>query len=192
MILARLTSFFASFDPRLPDLQNIATSIMPPSLEDEEFIVVSSDHPPDSHNRSNISSSPTNIDSDRPADRDAKRLSAGRRSVRPDPLDKLRAIPEVRPIPWYPGKDLPPEKSTESERVQTRSACLLASRGRVNDPPCSHCATGLGRFSKCISLDEFFLGACSTCHLAARGNSCSIRKRVESSECLALISRGSC
>jgi Protein of unknown function (DUF3716) len=116
--------------------------------------------------------------------RDGRRTSTGRRSSRMDPIDRLRGLPEVRPIPWYPGKELPPEKSTQSDRVQTRSACLMASRGRVNDPPCSHCATGLGRFSVCVSLDEYLSGACSTCHLAARGNACSIRLKVASGRCV--------
>jgi hypothetical protein len=92
-----------------------------------------------------------------------------------DTLDPLRALPEVRPIPWYTGKELPTDKSTESTRVQTRGACLLASRGKVNDPPCNHCKSGVGRFSLCISLDDWFHGACATCQLATRGNLCSLR-----------------
>jgi hypothetical protein len=96
-----------------------------------------------------------------------------------DTLDPLRALPEVRPIPWYTGKELPMEKSTESTRVQTRGACLLASRGKVNDPPCNHCKSGVGRFSVCVSLDGWFHGACATCQLATRGNLCSLRTNKE-------------
>lgn len=146
--------------------------------------MVSSDIPEYAQNKTSLPPLAAAIDLRGPIGRDGKRTSAGRRSARQDPLDRLRALPEIRPIPWYPGKELPPEKSILSDRVQTRSACLMASRGRINDPPCTHCATGLGRFSMCISLDEFLSGACSTCHLAARGNSCSIRLKVASSTAL--------
>lgn len=151
---------------------------MAPSRENEEFIVVSSDLPEYAQNTTKLPPLAAALDPRGSIGRDGKRSSASRRSSRQDPLDRLRALPEIRPIPWYPGKELPIEKSTMSERVQTRSACLMASRGKINDPPCSHCATGLGRFSKCVSLDEFLSGACSTCHLAARGNSCSIRLKA--------------
>jgi hypothetical protein len=154
---------------------------MPPSLESEELIVVGSDASDYARNKTSLPPLAAAIDPSVPIGRlGGKRSSSGRRSSRQDPLDRLRALPQIRPIPWYPGKELPPEKSTLSDRVQTRSACLMASRGRVNIPPCSHCATGLGRFSMCVSLDDFLSGACSTCHLAARGNSCSIRLKVAS------------
>lgn len=96
-----------------------------------------------------------------------------------DSLDPLRALPARRPMPWYHGKELPPHKSTESRRVQTRGASLLASRGKVREPPCTHCATGVGRFSACIALDEWFHGACATCQFATRGNLCSLRQSKE-------------
>jgi hypothetical protein len=163
---------------------------MPSSLESEELMVVSSDIPEYARNKTKLPPLAAALDPRGPIGRDGKRTSAGRRSARQDPLDRLRALPEIRRIPWYPGKELPPEKSTLSDRVQTRSACLMATRGRINDPPCSHCATGLGRFSMCVSLDEFLSGACSTCHLAARGNSCSIRLKVASGMSLVLIACG--
>jgi hypothetical protein len=80
-----------------------------------------------------------------------------------DALEGLRALPEVRPIPWQSGKELPPEKSTESPRSQTRGAFLLSTRGQIRDPPCTHCASGVGRFSVCVSLEGWFHGACATC-----------------------------
>ena len=92
-----------------------------------------------------------------------------------DTLNPLRALPELRPIPWHSGKELSPDKSTQSTRVQTRGACLLASRGNVNDPPCNHCKSGVGRFYVCVSLKNWFHGACATCQLATRGNLCSLR-----------------
>lgn len=104
-----------------------------------------------------------------------------RRSGRPsDSLERLRALPPVRPIPWREGKELPPEKSTDSDRVQTRGACLLAARGVVNEPPCTHCASGAGRFSVCVFLEGFFGGACATCQMASRGNVCNLRTRAAS------------
>ena len=128
------------------------------------------------------------------------RLSSQRRSDGSfnDTLDPLRALPELRPIPWYVGKELSTEKSTESTRVQTRGACLLASRGNVNDPPCNHCKSGVGRFSVCISLEGWFHGACATCQLATRGNLCSLRTNKDSRKLASglpyihLLTRDSC
>jgi hypothetical protein len=105
----------------------------------------------------------------------ASRRRSGRSSG--DSLDKLRALPEMRPMPWYKGKELSAERSTQSSRVQTRGACLLARRGNIMDPPCNHCLGGSGRFSLCISLPDFFNGACATCQLATRGNLCTYRKK---------------
>ncbi len=99
-----------------------------------------------------------------------------------DPLVALRALPEVRPIPWHPGQEVGLEKSYNSSRSQTRGAFLLVTRGEVNDPPCARCATGVGRFAKCITLDSFFKGACATCQMASRGNGCSLRQQKEKEE----------
>ncbi|KAH8784232.1 hypothetical protein F5882DRAFT_439451 [Hyaloscypha sp. PMI_1271] len=78
-------------------------------------------------------------------------------------LDRLQALPEVREIPWRRGQDLPPDKSIDSPRVQQRGAILLSTRGAVAPIPCEHCAAGYGRFSSCITLDQWFQGACSGC-----------------------------
>ena len=82
-----------------------------------------------------------------------------------DALESLRALPEVRSIPWQAGKELPADKSTHSPRSQTRGAFLLSTRGQIRSPPCTHCATGVGRFSVCVSLDGWFHGACATCQV---------------------------
>ncbi|OWP05539.1 hypothetical protein B2J93_7883 [Marssonina coronariae] len=46
-------------------------------------------------------------------------------------LDRLRALPELRPIPWRPGQELPRERSFDSPRVQQRGATLLSTRGAI-------------------------------------------------------------
>lgn len=90
-------------------------------------------------------------------------------------LDRLRALPEVRSIPWRPGQELPPEKSVDSPRVQQRGAILLSTRGAVTDTQCDHCAAGYGRFSVCVTLESWFQGACSSCIFTSKGNKCSLR-----------------
>jgi hypothetical protein len=90
-------------------------------------------------------------------------------------LDRLRALPEVRQIPWRPGQELPPDKSIDSPRVQQRGAVLLSTRGEEAPSPCSHCQAGYGRFSKCIILEQWFQGACSGCIFTSKGNKCSLR-----------------
>ena len=90
-------------------------------------------------------------------------------------LERLRALPEIRPIPWRTGQELPPEKAINSSRVQQRGAILLSTRGKVMQMPCSHCSAGYGRFSQCITLDNWFQGACSTCIFTSKGNKCSLR-----------------
>jgi len=90
-------------------------------------------------------------------------------------LDRLRAIPEVRVIPWRPGQELPLERSINSPRVQQRGATLLSTRGAVAPSPCEHCAAGYGRFSQCVILEHWFQGACSGCIFTSKGNKCSLR-----------------
>ncbi|KAE9364571.1 hypothetical protein N431DRAFT_421647 [Stipitochalara longipes BDJ] len=106
-------------------------------------------------------------------------LASKARKAGVDALEGLRALPEVRSIPWQSGKELPADKSTESPRSQTRGAFLLSTRGQIRNPPCTHCATGVGRFSVCVSLDGWFHGACATCQMGTRGNLCSLRKNAE-------------
>lgn len=101
--------------------------------------------------------------------------------------EKLRTLPVVRPIPWRPGQELPPEKSSDSPRVQQRGAVLLATRGQIADPPCTHCAGGYGRFSECIALGNWFQGACSGCVFTSKGNKCSLRHEVSGKHWIANI-----
>ncbi|QSZ33595.1 hypothetical protein DSL72_005163 [Monilinia vaccinii-corymbosi] len=52
-------------------------------------------------------------------------------------LDRIRVLPEMRDLPWRAGQSLPPEKSTDSQRVQQRGACMVATRGRIMPKPYS-------------------------------------------------------
>lgn len=162
---------------RVPPTCNFSLqpTLMPSMSETHEFIVVNDGSSRvGAHNERSVSS-PASASS---PFGDGEDGSQRRKSGRPgDSLDKLRALPKVREIPFYEGKELPADRSTESTRVQTRGACLLASRGEVQTPPCTHCASGVGRFSQCIALDDWFHGACATCQLATRGNLCSLRNR---------------
>lgn len=98
------------------------------------------------------------------------------RGVTPVPLlEQLRRLPELRAMPWKPGYELPPERSTESPRVQQRGASLLATRGRVAERACDQCAAGHGRFMYCVTLGHWFQGGCSTCIFTSKGNKCSLR-----------------
>lgn len=101
-------------------------------------------------------------------------------------LERLRQLPEVRPIPWRPGQELPREKAIDSPRVQQRGAILLSTRGNVVESPCSHCAGGFGRFAQCITLDPWFQGACSTCIFTSKGNKCSLRFQTSGMYALAM------
>ncbi|KAG9240222.1 hypothetical protein BJ878DRAFT_308092 [Calycina marina] len=107
---------------------------------------------------------------------ESRRRRSTRTKLSGDQLDELRALPEIRPIPWKPGKELPLEASIEAQRVQTRGACLLVTRGEVREPRCTHCSKDLGRFSMCVALEGVFNGACATCQLATRANLCDFRK----------------
>ncbi|KAH7313060.1 hypothetical protein BKA65DRAFT_151257 [Rhexocercosporidium sp. MPI-PUGE-AT-0058] len=97
-------------------------------------------------------------------------------------LERLRRLPEVRAsIPWRPGQELPPEKAVDSPRVQQRGAILLSTRGTVMTNPCGHCAGGYGRFSVCVTLQNWFQGACSGCIFTSKGNKCSLRTQTSGS-----------
>ncbi|KAG9236707.1 hypothetical protein BJ875DRAFT_209315 [Amylocarpus encephaloides] len=110
------------------------------------------------------------------------RSSSRRRKAAPAyALTHLQALPEIRPIPWILGRELPPEKSTNSSRPQTKGAFMLLTRGEIKNPPCTHCTTGAGRFSACVALDPFYFGACATCQMATRGHLCSLRSDEDGS-----------
>ncbi|CAD6449431.1 e8e68739-87ce-4a9f-adb7-2e91cf163cd9 [Sclerotinia trifoliorum] len=104
-----------------------------------------------------------------------RRYSFSNHRNEPTFLDRIKVLPEMRDLPWREGQTLPPEKSTESQRVQQRGACMVATRGRIMAKPCTHCEQGYGRFSHCIVLDEWFQGACATCIFTSKGNKCSLR-----------------
>jgi len=165
---------------RRRSLEPPATTMATADPATDEYIVVedsiSNDEPSKlSTNGTVASASPGGFSPINGGEGSASRRRGGRTTG--DALDRLRALLEVRPIPWYEGKELPEEKSTQSTRVQTRGACLLASRGNVMDPPCNHCAAGIGRFALCISSPDWFNGACATCQFATRGNLCTYRKK---------------
>ncbi|CZT43646.1 uncharacterized protein RSE6_03712 [Rhynchosporium secalis] len=98
-------------------------------------------------------------------------------------LDKLKLLPEVRiSIPWRPGQELPPEKAGDSTRVQQRGAILLSTRGTAMADPCALCAGGYGRFAVCVTLENWFQGACSSCIFTSKGNKCSLRTQTSGTE----------
>jgi hypothetical protein len=148
------------------------SSRMPPAIE--QFDIGSQD-PADEFR---IDDPNLEINQHNSATRDVRELAQS--SPRPGSihipfLDRLRALPEVRSIPWRPGQELPPERSIDSPRVQQRGAILLSTRGMVASSPCEHCASGYGRFSVCITLEHWFQGACSSCIFTSKGNKCSLR-----------------
>lgn len=149
---------------------------MPSDDEAGEYIVVK-DRFLSVSDRNTISDSASTNNGPVPVPGRASSTHRRRSGLPGDSLEGLRALPPVREIPFYEGKELPLEKTINSPRVQTRGASLLATRGNVRNPPCTHCATGLGRFSQCIALDDWFHGACATCQLGTRGNHCSLRKQ---------------
>lgn len=97
------------------------------------------------------------------------------KNASPTFLARLSQLPIQRSLPWREGQELPPERSTASSRVQQRGACLLATRGIINDNSCNHCKAGRGRFTDCIVLGNWFQGACANCVFTSKGNRCSSR-----------------
>lgn len=81
--------------------------------------------------------------------------SKGPKDAAPTFLARLAQLPMQRSLPWREGQELPPERSTGSQRVQQRGACLLATRGNVSNP-CTYCAGRRGRFTHCITLGNGF------------------------------------
>lgn len=96
--------------------------------------------------------------------------------------ERLAMIPEKRALPWREWVEPSAENETggESRRKQIRFGCLLATRGDVQTIPCNSCANGRGKFSVCVSLPNFFKGACASCQLSGRPNRCSIKKNDDS------------
>jgi hypothetical protein len=91
-------------------------------------------------------------------------------------LNRLEELPKLRSIPWRPGLELPREQCIDSARMQKRVATLLVMRGKIADTPCSLCVAGRGRFSLCVRLDPWFVGACASCSFMSRAKDCSFRE----------------
>ncbi|KAF8857534.1 hypothetical protein BDZ45DRAFT_432105 [Acephala macrosclerotiorum] len=153
---------------------------MPPTLQDDHFSAnlynSFTEHAPASY--------PPNLSNggqwyepapDAPTPQSA---TATRYKATPQNIETLRRLPEVRSIPWKVGKQIGPEKSTQSDRPQTRGAYMLVTRGEIRNPPCTNCEHGSGRFSVCVSLNEYYQGACATCVLATRGTTCTLRQDI--------------
>lgn len=150
---------------------------MPPSLQDNHFTSpIYSSYPPNQNTPYDASN--TGWYNSATANDAPNAQSSTKSKATPQDTEKLRRLPELRPIPWRKGKECAPEKSTHSSRPQTRGAFLLVTRGSVRQP-CTHCETGAGRFSVCVSLNDWYHGACATCVMATRGNKCSLRQDVE-------------
>ncbi|KUJ17337.1 uncharacterized protein LY89DRAFT_733191 [Mollisia scopiformis] len=154
---------------------------MPPTLEDDHFSSgiyngYSQNPTPTSYNPN--ASQTQWYDNSTPAIDAPAAPPSTKSKAAPQDNEKLRLLPELRAIPWRKGKQCAPEKSTHSSRPQTRGAFLLVTRGIVR-APCTHCETGAGRFALCISLNDWYHGACATCVMATRGNKCSLRQDVE-------------
>lgn len=160
---------------RLLSTPNFSAQIMPPVIEDDGHDGVPNSPFPieyeDSIDDSTINHEPTNNASPN----DSQPTSTQPMDAAPTFLARLSQLPMRRSLPWREGHELPPERSTQSSRVQQRGACLLATRGDVNVKPCDHCLSGHGRFAHCITLGNWFQGACSSCIFTSKGNRCSFR-----------------
>ncbi|KAG0649516.1 hypothetical protein D0Z07_4336 [Hyphodiscus hymeniophilus] len=144
---------------------------MPPNIEEQQHDYEPNPAFPNEHEDENNQS--TNFDS--PNDSQSRSQTREPGQAGPTFLSRLSQLPIQRPLPWRTGQDLPPERSSESDRVQQRGASLLAARGTIATEPCTQCAAGRGRFSHCITLGNWFQGACSSCVFTSRGNRCSLR-----------------
>ncbi|RDW79607.1 hypothetical protein BP6252_04245 [Coleophoma cylindrospora] len=92
----------------------------------------------------------------------------------------LEALPTQRAIPWKKGKEMPPEKSLMSARVQVRTGCILSIKGQPVEPKCDHCAlSSSSKLTQCIALPNWFHGACAACVMRARGAQCTLRTAAE-------------
>jgi hypothetical protein len=151
---------------------------MPPSLQDNHFSPLYPPYPASQSTSYDTTNTwyPATTSAEAP---NPQSSSSTKSKATPQDTEKLRRLPELRPIPWRKGKECAPEKSTHSSRPQTRGAFLLVTRGNIRQPCCTHCETGAGRFSVCVSLNEWYHGACATCVMATRGNKCSLRQDVE-------------
>ncbi|ESZ99127.1 hypothetical protein SBOR_0537 [Sclerotinia borealis F-4128] len=69
-------------------------------------------------------------------DGNGRRYSFSNHRNEPTFLDRIRVLPEMRDLPWRSGQSLPPEKSTDSQRVQQRGAWNQDARALryANDP----------------------------------------------------------
>lgn len=55
-------------------------------------------------------------------------------------------------------------------------ACLGHFVGQVNISGCTHCTTGSGVWTLCVSVAGKFGGSCTNCHYNRNGARCSLRK----------------
>lgn len=91
-------------------------------------------------------------------------------------ITTLRALPEIRPIPWRPGTQ--PQDHWVPSIHQTRGI-LLSARGKPAAHPCERCAAGEGVFAECIVLGGWYQEQCGNCLYKAGGRRCSLWRRFK-------------
>ncbi|TAQ83717.1 hypothetical protein B7494_g7961 [Chlorociboria aeruginascens] len=75
----------------------------------------------------------------------------------------------------YPAAPLPPKRKRGGRPgIGADALNLLRDLPEVRPMPC-----GVGRFALCVTLDGWFFGACATCQMGSRGNTCSLRMAAE-------------
>jgi len=87
-------------------------------------------------------------------------------------IDRLQALPELRPIPWKNGVQHDPVTFKLHEQ---KCAILLSTRGEVSDLACEYCSKELGYFEECIRIGDWYNGACASCIWNRKGKHCTLR-----------------
>jgi hypothetical protein len=85
-------------------------------------------------------------------------------------MTALADMPLVRNAPIRQGRTLNLARSSNME------AYLGQLTGQENATPCMHCGQkSAGIWTRCVSVEGFFLGSCANCHYNNEGVRCSLR-----------------
>jgi Protein of unknown function (DUF3716) len=96
--------------------------------------------------------------------------------VKDTPLALIMGLEQKRPVYWRSRDNAQIEKNQamlDSGRKDYEMSALITSRGAYGGKTCENCLIGRGKFTRCVTIERVFGGACGNCVWGGEGVNCS-------------------